>query len=104
LSKQIPVDVLANVPHGKKIDVLRKYKYCVVTENSTGYGYETEKTPDAVTAGCVPIGFIANPWSEFNAESTFFDVPRELPEELPALLRQEPKLDGLLEYLGRVLD
>ena len=104
LSQQIPVDVLSNVPNGEKIDVLRRYKYCVVTENSTGYGYETEKAPDAVTAGCIPIGFIANPWSDFNAGATFFDVPHEIPEELPALLAHPPKLDGLLEYLATVLD
>lgn len=104
LSRGIKVDVLSNVPHGQKFNVLQKYKYCVVTENSTGYGYETEKTPDAVTAGCVPIGFIANPWSDFNTKATFFDVPREPPEKLPALLKRAPQLDGLLEYLGKVLD
>lgn len=104
LSMQIDVDVLSNVPHGHKIDVLRKYKYCVVTENSTGYGYETEKTPDAVVAGCVPIGFVANPWSDFDSDAVFFDVPQDLPPELPALLPSAPELRGLLEYLGRILN
>lgn len=103
LSQRIPIDILSNVPHGKKMDMLRRYKYCVVTENSTGYGYETEKAPDAVMAGCVPIGFIANPWSDFNANSTFFDVPPQPPEGLPALLQHTPQLDGLLEYLDKVI-
>lgn len=103
LSKYVEVDILQNVPWGEKVDVLRRYRYCVTSENSAGLGYETEKVPDAVVAGCIPIGYIANPMGDFNSQSYFFSPPEYQIEELPPLLESIPQLSGLISYLGRRL-
>ena len=38
-----------------KIAYLRHYKFNICPENSSSYGYTTEKLFEAVTAGCIPI-------------------------------------------------
>eukprot|EP00878_Enallax_costatus_P029156 GHUV01031589.1.p1 GENE.GHUV01031589.1~~GHUV01031589.1.p1 ORF type:complete len:254 (+),score=17.22 GHUV01031589.1:454-1215(+) len=38
-----------------KIELFRRYKFCVAMENSLSYEYITEKIWDALAAGCVPI-------------------------------------------------
>lgn len=104
LEKSVPVDVVGNLAFGQKAQVLSRYRYCVVTENSTGYGYETEKLPDAKSAGCIPIGHVPNPLGDFNARSAYFRPPEELPDVLPPMLNERPLLSGLLDYLSLVLD
>ena len=42
-------------PCDSKLDTLRHYQVCVCFENSSEPLYFTEKFPDAVRAGCVPI-------------------------------------------------
>jgi len=98
------VDVVNNVPWGKKLELLQQYKYCVTSENSPGYGYESEKVPEARIAGCIPIGYIANPFSDFNVQAYFFDPPVGEIEILPPLLHERPQISGLLDYLAKVID
>jgi hypothetical protein len=38
-----------------KVDLLRRYKYCLVMENQRQTGYVTEKLLDCIPAGCVPL-------------------------------------------------
>ena len=38
-----------------KIAYLRHYKFNICPENSSSYGYTTEKLFEAVTAGCIPV-------------------------------------------------
>lgn len=52
--------------NGPKIKIMEKYKYAFCPENSTGYGYDTEKVPEAWVSGCIPIGISFNPFSQFN--------------------------------------
>lgn len=103
LCRHIDVEVLTGIPQGKKLQALRQYQYCVTTENSTGYGYQTEKIPEAWASGCVPVGYIANPYSDFSPDSHFFAPPTELPDRLPPLLRTTPTLTGLLSYLASIV-
>lgn len=104
LEQRVPVDVVRGIPWGSKEALLRGYRYCVVSENSPGYGYETEKLPEARVAGCIPVGYEPNPFSDFNEGAYFFVPPRDLPESLPALLTTKPSLLPLLKYLSAVVD
>lgn len=104
LQQYVQVDIVQDIPWGSKASLLRTYRYCVVSENSPGYGYETEKLPEARLAGCVPIGYEANPFSQFREDSYFFSPPRVLPERLPPLLKSRPNLGPFLEYLASVID
>lgn len=103
MRKYIDVDVVTGIPWGQKERVLSQYQYCVSAENSTGYGYETEKVPEAWVSGCLPIGYSRNPFSDFDEASVFFEPPTECPSELPPLLRGRPSLAGLFAYLAEVL-
>lgn len=100
LESQVEIDVVNNIPWGQKASYLERYRYCVVTENSVGYGYETEKVPEAWMAGCIPIGYVANPMGDFNPKSFFFDLPVLEGSELPPLIDAMPSLSGLLDYLS----
>lgn len=51
---------------GSKIKIMRQYQYAFCPENSVGYGYDTEKLPEAWIAGCLPLGAYLNPYSDFN--------------------------------------
>jgi hypothetical protein len=100
LSEKVHIDLLTNVPYGEKYRVLLNYKYCVTTENSVGYGYETEKVPDAITAGCIPVGYVGNPLGDFNPSSYFLVPPIDSVDSIPPLLRQRPNLTNLFNYLS----
>lgn len=86
---------------GPKSVVLEKYRYCVAAENSFGFGYDTEKLPEAWDAGCVPVGTFCQPMSDFN--------PRALDPKDPAsahshpLLLQAPDARPLLDYLDQTI-
>lgn len=88
---------------GPKIELMQQYKYAFCPENSTGYGYDTEKLPEAWVAGCIPIGISINPFSEFNpnvvrdceeAENVCLNNP---------LLVNYPTLKKIEEYLCGIL-
>lgn len=103
LEAQVAIDVVSNIPWGQKAAYLERYRYCVVTENSVGFGYETEKVPEAWMAGCIPVGYVQNPMGDFNPGATFLDVPKDTPDHLPPLLTRMPSLSDLLDYLANNL-
>jgi hypothetical protein len=41
--------------NGNKIELLSRYKYTICYENMNIEGYCSEKLPDAIQAGCIPI-------------------------------------------------
>jgi len=100
VKESVEVDVVTGVPWGQKLELLQSYRYCITTENSTGYGYETEKILEARTAGCVPVGYVQNPFSDFASASFFFTPPTITPKSIPPLLKSRPNLAGLLTYLS----
>lgn len=63
ISRQVPVHALGQCdnntpwPAGdpSKVQVMRKYKFCVAMENSIRQDYVTEKLWDALIAGCIPV-------------------------------------------------
>lgn len=61
---------------GPKIEIMKQYKYAVAYDNCISEGYCSEKLPDAINAGCIPIhrGWIPDypfeqayesPWSDY---------------------------------------
>lgn len=89
---------------GAKIDLLKKYKYCFCAENSSGYGYETEKVPEAWHAGCIPVGYIPSQPSEFNPNilSILFENENNIYQN--ALLNTKPTLAPIIEYIQKIYD
>jgi hypothetical protein len=72
VAPQVPVHSLGRCdnntpwPPGRpeKVDVMRKYKFCVAMENSIRQDYMTEKMWDALVAGCIPI-YLGNSNAEY---------------------------------------
>lgn len=64
IKKHIPeyIDIFGNgfIPIEDKMDILSKYKYCLVIENSQFENYWTEKLADAYLSECYPI-YIGSP-------------------------------------------
>ena len=44
-----------------KMDVFRRYRFCIAMENTVAHDYVTEKLWDAFAAGCVPIYYVRHP-------------------------------------------
>ena len=44
-----------------KMDVFRRYRFCIAMENTVAHDYVTEKLWDAFAAGCVPIYYVRKP-------------------------------------------
>lgn len=87
---------------GSKLDLMKKYKYAFCPENSVGYGYDTEKIPEAWVAGCIPVGVYLNPYSEFNPEIFKKIINNSFNDDKPLLLK-EPDLKEIEEYVRKVL-
>ena len=88
---------------GGKLDLMCEYKYAFCAENSVGYGYDTEKIPEAWVAGCVPVGFYLNPFSDFNPEiAKCAQGNSEAAYHSPLLLKQ-PELSRVENYVGKFL-
>ncbi len=103
LKKTYRVDVFGkniNPWNGSKYDLIKKYKYCFVAENSLGYGYQTEKLPEAWNAGCIPVGYMKCEPSAFNhgALEDGLNKNSNLKTSIP-LLKEKPDLRYLFEYL-----
>jgi hypothetical protein len=49
----------------KKVDFMRKYKFCLVLENSLDKDYVTEKIYHALIAGCLPVYYGASNFAAF---------------------------------------
>lgn len=105
LSAWIEVDVLGGVavPVEHKLSEMSRYRYAVVTENSLGVGYCTEKVPEAWDAGCVPLGYLQPPSSDFALPPATLHL-RDI-ESLGSrpLLAERPRLERVRDYLGKVL-
>ena len=104
LRLHVPVERLAGVPSGSKASAIRNFQFYVASENSIGLGYSTEKVPEARQAGCIPIGYLNPPFSDFNPDAVFVDPPLQIPDQLPPLLLTRPSLNGLFDYLSVQLD
>jgi len=100
----VPVEIARNVANGRKQALLRNYRFAVVAENSPGYGYETEKVPEAWVSGCIPVGFVRPPFSDFSEGSTYFTDLMNLPSHLPPLLAERPTLTSLFSYLSWAME
>lgn len=97
-----PVDIYMptdNLWHGTKYELLSSYKYNFCAENSCGYGYETEKLPEAWDAGCVPLAYIQNPLSQYSRE-LFTDSKIDIDKIMDfPLIKQKPDLSLLINYI-----
>jgi len=62
--------------NGSKVDVMKDYKYAIAFDNMWSEGYCSEKLPDAINAGCIPLhrGWLPDysfesvyeePWSDY---------------------------------------
>lgn len=56
-----------------KVEILRKYKFCICYENSECNGYVTEKIFDCMAAGCVPIYWGAPNIEKYIPKNCFID-------------------------------
>lgn len=83
---------------GNKYDLIKKYRYCFVAENSLGYGYETEKLPEAWNAGCIPVGYQNCEPSAFNYNAIFQSSDKNFNLEGIPLLKEKPSLNNLFDY------
>jgi len=82
-----------------KNSLLKKYNYTFCSENSAGYGYETEKLPEVWSSGCIPLGYIKNPMGDFtNALFTNSVIDQTRLTSHP-LLTEKPSLVELKKFL-----
>lgn len=106
IRERIPVDFFGAAGArliGPKVEIMRRYKYCLCPENSVGYGYDTEKIPEAWIAGCIPVGTFEQPYSDFNRNVLIGDeFDSTFPMEEP-LLQCRPNLRKVVQYLGEVV-
>ena len=85
---------------GNKYDLLTSYKYNFAAENSIGYGYETEKLPEAWCSGAIPVGYFKNPFSDFNPNLNFSNVLLDHTSLLKhPLILTEPNLGEVISYI-----
>ena len=106
LNQILPVDVYGKSNkklNGPKIECMKKYKYCISSENSVGYGYCSEKLPEAWMAGCIPIGCIPQPFSDFNQEACLWDNIQDQGPFSHALLAKRPELTEIENYLANAI-
>lgn len=99
---RLPVDIYGNAGisfAGDKYSLMKQYRYAFCPENSVGFGYDTEKIPEAWMAGCIPICQYLNPFSDFNPEILKLSkCLNELPENIPLLLKA-PTLTEIEDYV-----
>lgn len=104
VEKSTPVDTFGkagNMFNGPKIQVMEDYRFAIASENSLGFGYVTEKLPEAWDAGCIPLGIFSTPFSDFRyqaltAKDAIEAASRPLLEEIPDESR-------VLNYLSSIL-
>ena len=87
---------------GPKLDLMRQYQYAFCPENSAGYGYDTEKLPEAWVAGCIPVGVYLNPFSDFNPEIENCTTDHALAYMHPLLLKPLD-LKEIEEYVRSII-
>lgn len=116
--------VFGNYVSGNKIDVLKQYRFNICFENAIYPGYITEKLLEAKVAGCVPIYYGDDTFStDFNKNCAInykdFNNINDLYKEIKSLDENEeyfkqvvseplfkkfPDLDGLYEFLRKILE
>jgi hypothetical protein len=68
ISRRITVEKYGKIGtsfSSNKLDLLKEYKYAIYDENTLGYGYVTEKLPEIIAAGNVPLTIGMPPESLF---------------------------------------
>jgi hypothetical protein len=88
---------------GPKLDKMQQYRFAFCPENSAGFGYETEKIPEAWVAGCIPIGIFLNPFSQFNPKLQKIDPHNQDTFNNINLLESEPTLTEIENYVRKVI-
>jgi hypothetical protein len=111
--------VFGNPLRASKLEVLRKFRFCLCPENSIYPGYHTEKLVDAWYGGCIPLysgdrelSREFNPAALLNYQDyldtgSFLKAVQRLRDEpqfyadvhAQPLLRQRPSLAGLISFL-----
>lgn len=86
---------------GSKLDIMKDYKFAFCVENSVGFGYDTEKLPEAWVAGCVPLGVYLNPFSDFNPAVVDINPSDPTSYARVPLLKTEPSLDEIEAYVKK---
>lgn len=106
-----------------KRDLLGRYRFCFCPENAIAPGYVTEKIPESFACGAIPIGYV-DPLVSVDFDSDAFinlhdflaiGVEKGLAEIIHTqaamdrllstpLLRQPYPLEGLLNFLRRVVE
>lgn len=91
--------------YGEKYPLMKKYKYAFCCENSIGFGYDSEKIPEAWIAGCVPYGVFLNPYSDFNLEAlNGFEYNDKQNAYRRPLLKNKPNLTEIEEYVKNFIE
>lgn len=106
LKLSIPVDLYGNAGApllDDKYTLMTRFRYAFCPENSAGYGYDTEKIPEAWVAGCIPVCGYLNPYSDFNPEILkLYEADKELLLNTPLLLK-EPTLNEIEKYVAEFI-
>ena len=87
--------------NSSKIELMRKYMFAFCAENSVGYGYDTEKIPEAWVAGCIPLAINLNPFSDFNPDILNINPSEPNTFTKTLLLKSEPSLKEIEEYVKK---
>lgn len=84
----------------KKHHFLRKYKFCLAYENSSSFGYTTEKWLHAKAAGCIPI-YWGDPFinRDFDCNGFLNAQKCNSPEDLIALVKSVDENDELYQKM-----
>ena len=86
---------------GSKIELMNKYKFAFCAENSVGFGYDTEKIPEAWVAGCIPRAIYLNPFSDFNPAILNINPDDPNTYAKVTLLKFEPSLEEVEAYVKK---
>jgi glycosyltransferase involved in cell wall biosynthesis len=83
-----------------KINFMRNYKFAIAFENCAEEGYTTEKLPEAMLAGCIPI-YYGNPLihREFNPKSFVVSPDSKLDELRDRVIEIDQNDELYAEYL-----
>ena len=106
LQSQFQFDIFGSAGsklEGSKLDKMQQYKFAFCPENSVGFGYETEKIPEAWIAGCIPIGIFLNPFSQFNQRLIDINHLDEASYKSIKLLESEPSLIEIENYVRKII-
>lgn len=87
---------------GTKKEFLQRHTYAFAGENSLGFGYCTEKVPEAWQAGCFPVGVFPTPFSDWNDSVVGLYAHSAEALEKP-LLKEVPTLEPLTSYIAKHL-